>query len=106
MKKAIFGAGAMVLTYLVFLLPLSRSGKNLLLGVICATAALTLYGVARRQDPSAARQVAVVAIVTSLMLPLLIINYFMRFDPATLYIWAAYIFLYAIISVMWAKKHG
>lgn len=106
MNKALLGAGGMVLTYLTFLLPLSRPGKNLVLGVICAAAALAMYQVARRQSANSANKVAAVALVTSLMLPLLAVNLLARLDVATLYIWAAYILLYAVVSVLWAKKYG
>jgi phosphatidylserine synthase len=106
MNKALLGAGAMVLTYLVFLLPLSRSGKNLLLGIICAAVALAMYGIARWKGPDSARQVAPVAILTTLILPFLVINHFMRFGVETLYILASYIFFYTIINILWAKKYG
>lgn len=105
MNKALFGAGAMVLTYLVFLLPLSRPGKNLLLGIICAAIALTVYQVALRRNVSSAKHAAPVAGTMVLMLPFLIINKVMNLDVMTFYIWGAYIFIFALVNIIWVKVY-
>lgn len=96
----------MVLTYLVFILPLSRPCKHLLLGLLFAAAALVVYTLARRRGTVSANRAAPIAIVTGLMLPLLAANLLVNLNIATLYIWVAYLLLFAAVSIVWAKRYG
>lgn len=106
MSKAFFGGGGMALAYLIFILPLSRPGKNLVLGLICAVAAVVLYLIARRSLIISANRAVPVAIVTIVMLPLLSANLLLNIDLSTIYIWAIYAFLYAIVNIVWVKFYS
>ena len=95
-----------MLSYLIFLLPLSRPDKNLVLGVVCALAALAVYQMARRDSDNMSTKAAPVAIVTVMILPFLAANKLLKLNLETIYIWMMYIMLYIVVSVIWVKKHG
>lgn len=106
MIKAVFGAGGMALTYLIFLLPLSRPGKNLVLGLVCALAALAVHQIVGRKNALALNKSAPLVVVTVMMLPFLAANILFKIDIATIYIWMMYMMLYIIVNIIWVKKYG